>query len=99
MHPDRVRRETTETLTDLPNIGPSMAKTLERIGIRAPQELVGRNALELYEELTQVSGTPHDPCVLDVLMSVVDFMNGSEARVWWQYTPERKRLQSKNSVV
>jgi hypothetical protein len=28
--------------------------------------------------------------MLDVLMSITDFMNGNEAKVWWAYTPERK---------
>jgi uncharacterized protein YqhQ len=30
--------------------------------------------------------------MLDTLMSVVDFMNGGEAKVWWAYTSERKLL-------
>jgi len=30
--------------------------------------------------------------MLDVLMSVVDFMNGGDPKVWWDYTKERKQL-------
>lgn len=92
MHPDKVRRETTKSLTDLPNIGTSMARSLHMIGINKPEQLVGRDPVELYGQLCEKSGTRQDPCVLDVLMSVTDFMNGGEPKVWWDYTPERKRL-------
>lgn len=92
MHPDKVRRETTNKLTDLPNIGPSLAKDLRRIGIDTPEQLIGRDPVELYGKLCEVTGTRQDPCVLDVFMSVTDFMNGAKPKVWWAYTPERKRL-------
>jgi hypothetical protein len=92
MHPDKVRRETTLKLTDLPNVGPSLAKDLHLIGIDAPEQLVGRDPVQLYGELCDITGTRHDPCVLDVFMSITDFMNGREPKVWWAYTPERKRL-------
>jgi len=98
MHPAKVRRETTEVLTDLPNVGPSIAKVLRRIGIEKPQQLVGQDALGLYLRLSEVTGRQQDPCLLDTLMSVVDFMNGGEPKVWWAYTAERKRLRKERSV-
>jgi len=97
MHPAKVRRETTEVLTDLPNVGPAIEKDLRRIGIERPQQLVGRDALELYLRLCEATGRRQDPCLLDTLMSVVDFMNGGEPKVWWAYTAERKRLQKERS--
>jgi hypothetical protein len=96
MNPAKVRRESTVMLSDLPNIGPAMARDLRRIGIETPQQLVGRDAFDLYVKLCEARGSRQDPCVLDTLMSVVDFMNGGEAKVWWAYTPERKRLQGEN---
>jgi hypothetical protein len=33
MHPDKVRREQISQLTDLPNIGPSLAGDLRLLGI------------------------------------------------------------------
>ena len=98
MNPEKVRRETTRALSDLPNIGPAIAKDLERIGIKTPQQLAGRDAFELYLRLCEAKGRRQDPCVLDTLMSVVDFMNGGEPQVWWAYTPERKRLQKERNV-
>jgi hypothetical protein len=92
MHPDKVRRETTKTLTDLPNVGAAMARTLRTIGIETPGQLVGRDPVELYGALCEKRGRRQDPCVLDMLMSVTDFMNGGAPKVWWAYTAQRKRL-------
>jgi hypothetical protein len=33
-----------------------------------------------------------DPCLLDVFLSVSDYMEGKEARRWWEYTAMRKQL-------
>lgn len=94
MNPSKVIREKVRKLTDLPNIGPSLAGNLSFIGINSPDELVGKDPFELYERLCEKSGSRHDPCVLDVFMSVTDFMNGGEPKVWWEYTNKRKKLYS-----
>jgi len=91
VHPDRVIRSEVTKLTDLPNIGPSMAKTLRSIGINDPSELEGKDAFELYMKLCEKSGKRQDPCVLDVFLSIVDFANGAEPKVWWEFTGERKK--------
>ncbi len=91
MNPAKVVREKTKKLTDLPNIGKSLAGDLEKIGISHPQDLTGKDPMTLYINLCEKTGARHDPCVLDVFMSITDFMNGGEARVWWDYTEERKR--------
>jgi hypothetical protein len=91
MNPSRVERSRMHTLTDLPNVGPAIARDLALIGIRAPKDVVGRDPLELYETLCARSRRRHDPCVLDIFMSITHFMNGHEPLPWWQYTAERKR--------
>ncbi len=45
MHPDKVRREKLNALTDLPNIGPSLAADLRLLGIDTPQQLLGQDAV------------------------------------------------------
>ncbi len=90
MNPTKVIRETTKKLTDLPNIGSSLAKDLHVIGIETPEALRGQDPFALYQQLCEQTGSRHDPCVLDVFMSITDFMNGNEAKVWWEYTTERK---------
>ena len=77
-------------LEQLPNIGPSLAADLRRIGIAQPADLCGEDAFLLYRHLCEVSGQRQDPCVLDTFMAVTDFMRGGVAAPWWKYTPERK---------
>lgn len=93
MNPAKVRRDKLNRLTDLPNVGPATAEDLMLIGIQRPDQLVGKNPLALYESLCRVTGVRHDPCVLDVFMSITRFMDGDAPKAWWDYTPERKRMQ------
>ena len=92
MNPARVDRASLRGLTDLPNVGPAIAADLRLLGIETPVQLVSRSPLELYRRLCEVTGTRHDPCVLDVFMSVTRFMAGDPPRSWWAYTAERKAL-------
>ena len=84
------RREPT-ALEDVPNIGRSIARDLRRLGIEAATDLVGRDPWALYQELSDVTRTRQDPCVLDTFISAVRYMEGAPARPWWKYTAERKR--------
>jgi hypothetical protein len=78
------------TLLQLPNVGPAMVRDLESIGIRTPQALVGRDGFSLYRDLCRATGVRHDPCVLDTMLAVVDFMAGAPPAPWWAYTARRK---------
>lgn len=91
MNPAKVHRDRLVRLEDLPNIGPAMARDLMSLGIRQPADLVGQDAFVLYEQLCRQTGLRHDPCVIDVFLSVVRFMAGEGPRPWWDYTLERKR--------
>lgn len=90
MNPARVDRSRVEQLTDLPNVGPSVAGDLRLIGIETPAQVAGRDPVELYETLCARTGVRHDPCVLDVFMSITRFMDGEPPRPWWDFTSERK---------
>lgn len=96
MHPAKVDRQRLRRLTDLPNIGPAMAGDLLLLGIQEPAQLKGRDPYQLYEALCLRTGQRHDPCVIDVFLSVTRFMDGHEPRPWWDFTAERKaRLASR----
>jgi predicted flap endonuclease-1-like 5' DNA nuclease len=86
-----IERLRIAALEDIPNVGPSIAGDLRRLGIRAPRELAGRDPYALYETLNRATGTRHDPCLLDTFIAAVRFMEGAPARPWWKYTAERKR--------
>jgi hypothetical protein len=83
------RRELA-SLQEIPNIGPSLAQSLERAGIKRPRQLKGKDPYRLYAKLCQVTGVRHDPCVLDTFISAVRYMEGGPAQPWWHFTPERR---------
>lgn len=80
-------------LTDLPNIGPSIAADLRRIGVEYPTDLFGRDPYVMYADLSTVTGMQHDPCILDVFISITRFMGGEGAKPWYAFTSERKRIR------
>ncbi len=84
-------RKAAKRLEDLPNIGRAMAADLMLIGVDNPLKLIGKDPFELYEALNRVTGKRHDPCVIDVFMAAVHFMEGGSPLPWWSFTGERKR--------
>jgi hypothetical protein len=78
-------------LEDIPNVGPSIAADLRRLGIKSPGELSGRDPYALYDDLCRLTGQRHDPCLLDAFIAAVRFMEGWPKEPWWKYTAERKR--------
>jgi hypothetical protein len=89
--PAKVVRDEVRLLTDLPNIGKSLAADLRMIGIHTPAQLTGRDPYAMHQTLCDITQQRHDPCVIDVFISVTRFMNGEPAAVWWQFTEERKQ--------
>ena len=83
-------RKTVSRLEDLPNIGKAMADDLRLIGIEHPKHLDGKDPFDLYDRLCSARGIRQDPCVIDVFMSAVHFMEGGESLPWWSFTDERK---------
>ncbi len=77
-------------LEALPNVGKATAGDFRLLGISTPQELVGRDPYQLYEQLCDMTGQRHDPCVMDVFIAATRFMSGEPATPWWSYTDERK---------
>lgn len=94
MNPSKVDRRRLTRLEDLPNIGKAMAQDLRLLGIETPEMLVGKDPFEMHAALSRATGMRQDPCVIDVFMSVVSFMEGGDALPWWWFTSERKRLSA-----
>jgi hypothetical protein len=78
-------------LEDLPNIGPAMARDLTALGIATPHDLAGKDAFALYRQLEALTGSRHDPCVLDTFLAAVAFAEGGPARPWWSFTAARQQ--------
>jgi hypothetical protein len=85
------RHDVTD-LREIPNIGPSIAADLRSIGFQAPSDLTGSDPFAMYEKLCRKTGEHQDPCVLDVFIAAVRYMEGAPKTPWWKYTAERKRL-------
>lgn len=91
-------RETVTSLEALPNIGKAIAAHLRSIGIKEPQDLIGEDPFSLYEKICLKKQKQVDPCILDVFIAVITFMEGGDAKPWWAYTQDRKKmLQARTS--
>jgi hypothetical protein len=77
-------------LEELPNVGPATAGDLRRLGITVPKDLIGKDPYVMYQALCTITRQYHDPCVIDVFIAAVRFMEGAPETPWWYYTPERK---------
>ncbi|HEB96796.1 MAG TPA: mitomycin resistance protein [Sedimenticola thiotaurini] len=93
-NPDRSR---VSRLEQLPNVGRAVARDLRRIGIGQPAELIGRDAFLLYETLCDTTGSRQDPCMIDVFLAVIHFMESGEALPWWSFTKRRKQAVARRS--
>ncbi len=90
MHP----RSEIKKLTDIPNTGKIIAEKMKLLDIREPLDLVGKDPYILYDELCRIKNKKIDPCLLDVFISAVRFMEGGPPKKWWEFTAERKKSYS-----
>lgn len=84
-------RQGVANLEEIPNVGPSIATDLRLIGFKSPADLPGNDPYVMYDDLCRKSGKRHDPCVIDVFIAAVRYMEGAPKKPWWKYTAERKQ--------
>ena len=80
-------------LTTIPNVGPAVARHLERLDVTVPADLRGRDPDELFERLCELDGRRHDACLLDTFVAAVSYAEGGPARPWWEVSRERLARQ------
>lgn len=73
-------RKDIQAINEIPNIGPATARDLALLNILTPSELIGKDPYKMYDDLFQITGSKHDPCVIDVFISAVRFMEGELSR-------------------
>ncbi len=88
-------RTNIENFTDIPNVGKATESDFILLGFKNPLELASQDPYRLYSKLCEITDQRHDPCVIDVFISAVRFMQGEDAQKWWFYTDERKRYLAK----
>ena len=79
-----------QELTQIINVGPAIEADFKILGVTTPQKLIGRSPVDLYKKLIEKMGQFHDPCVLDVFIASIDYMNGRPPKAWWKFTEQRK---------
>jgi hypothetical protein len=84
-------------LQSIPNVGKAAAEDLVRLGVRGVKDLARRDPLAMYDGLCRLDGARHDPCVIDVFMSAVEFARRGKRRPWWAYTAGRKAMLARFS--
>ena len=98
MNPHKIDRARVKQLTDLPNVGKATADDLRLLGFHSPEQLIGVCPFEMYNRLCLKTRQRHDPCVLDVFMSITHFMKGEPPRPWWEFTATRKIVLAGKNV-
>jgi len=83
-------RSMASPLTTIPNVGPAVARKLERLNITTPDDLRGRDPHELFDRLCELDGHDHDPCLVDTFVAAVSYADGGPPRPWWEFSRERK---------
>jgi len=77
-------------LQDIPNIGKATVKILNDLKIVTPNQLIGKDPYKMYDALCNATNKKYDPCLIDVFISAVKFMEGGPPKKWWEFTEERK---------
>jgi hypothetical protein len=88
------RRRLALQLQEMPNVGPAMADDLLRLGISRQDDLVGRDAAELYETLCRLDGVRRERSLLDVFTAVIAYAEGGPPTPWWEFTPARLKREA-----
>ncbi len=91
--PKAANASQARVLTDIPNIGKSIAQDLRGLGLNTPADVAAMDPVATYNRLRTPMGHRHDPCVLDTFLAAKDFMNGGAAKPWWYFTLQRKAMK------
>ncbi|WP_370653903.1 helix-hairpin-helix domain-containing protein [Undibacterium sp.] len=67
-----------------------MCRRLSIIKYHASTTIIECNPYRMYEDLCWITPLRYDPCVIDIIISAVRYLEGAPALPWWNYTAERK---------
>jgi len=84
-------RNDVKKFQDIPNVGKAIEKDFLLLGFNEPVELIGKDPYQMYSDLCTIIGSRQDPCVIDVFISAVRYMEGGPPKKWWEFTNERKK--------
>lgn len=93
----RTRKNSTDELSRLRNIGKAMRKDFELLGISSVRQLARCDADKLYGKIQELTGTRHDPCVWDTYAAAIHQAKSGEALPWWDFTHVRKEREARGT--
>ena len=65
---------------EIPNVGKATEFDFIVLGLLNPQQLIGNDPYKMFNELCTITNMKHDPCVLDVFISAVRYMEGGPSK-------------------
>jgi len=97
------KRYPSQSLTDIPGIGKSIASDLRNIGIHNIDDLKGMDPQRLYELSNTFAGKVQDHCLLYVFRCAIYFLETGEKNrepeklKWWNWKDKKgNRSKSKD---
>ncbi len=90
-NPEKMIRKDIKKFQDIPNVGQATEQDFILLGLQQPIDLVNKDPYSMYEDLCKITRQRHDPCVIDVFISAVEYMNGGPPKKWWEFTKDRKK--------
>jgi hypothetical protein len=84
-------RTEIKSFQEIPNVGKATEQDFILLGLKQPQDLVDQDPYQMYQTLCNLTNKKHDPCVIDVFISAVEYMKGGSAKKWWEFTQQRKQ--------
>lgn len=87
--------QTIKKLTIIPGVGKSIANDLINIGIKSPDDLMGKDPEQLYNQSNRFAGCVQDKCLLYVFRCAVYYAETSKDKQedkklkWWNWKDNR----------
>ena len=82
-------------LQEIPGVGPSIARDLERLGIRRVADLARRDPERMYRDFVRLEGRPVDRCLLYVFRCACYYARTKrpdpQKLLWWNWKDEALR--------
>jgi len=88
-----------KNLKDLKNVGKATLRDLHMLNIHSVEDLIHRDATQLFEQLERLTGQRHDPCMWDVFAAIIHEAKTGEPTSWWAWTAQRKDLQKTGKLT
>ena len=96
---DEFKKEVIKKFMIIPGVGKSIANDFWNMGYRSPEELIGKNPRQLYDDFCEMVGMKVDMCLLYVFRGAVYFVENNEhdpeLLKWWNW--KNRKMKNEDS--